>query len=80
MFSCYIYLLQIFLYFFANGLHLLNQGYYRDASGAMIFVDLDQVYNDNCTLSIDRAKKVLLSANTLVLNWGCLMMVKPLSG
>jgi len=38
-------------------LYLLVQGYYRDVSGAMIFVDLDQVYNDNCTLSIDRAKK-----------------------
>ena len=36
--------------------NLLDQGYYRDSSGAMIFVDLDQIYNDNCTLSIDRAK------------------------
>jgi len=35
--------------------NLLDQGYYRDSSGAMIFVDLDQIYNDNCTLSIDRA-------------------------
>ncbi|XP_065887660.1 uncharacterized protein [Dysidea avara] len=31
--------------------------YYRNSSGAMIFVDLDQIYNDDCTLSIDRAKR-----------------------
>ena len=37
--------------------HLLDQVYYRNSSGAMIFVDLDQIYNDDCTLSIDRAKR-----------------------
>ena len=56
------------------GLYLLLQGYYRDVSGAMIFVDLDQVYNDDCTLSIDRAKKFFGDLKQVTDNPICLLV------